>query len=170
MNSTPLDSSMARADISASVNKYIPKLNNGDWKIRKEGIDAIELLLTQNNNKIKLDGLYDFISVLKSKINDPNKTLVKIFITFAGRFVEACGKDIKNHCKPILLSIISHLSDKQGIVRSEANTSIDKIAGILGKEQVINCMLGFICEDSVEMKVNILNYIFCNPDGFKKCD
>ena len=98
---------MARADISASVNKYIPKLNNGDWKIRKEGIDAIELLLTQNNNKIKLDGLYDFISVLKSKINDPNKTLVKIFITFAGRFVEACGKDIKNHCKPILLFNIS---------------------------------------------------------------
>jgi len=43
----------------------IPKLNNGDWKIRKEGIDAIDLLLTQNNNKIKLDGLYDFISVLK---------------------------------------------------------------------------------------------------------
>lgn len=40
----------------------------------------------------------------------------------------------------------------------------------MGKENVINCMLGFLNEESVEMKINILNYIVVNPDGFKKCE
>ena len=35
---------------------------------------------------------------------------------------------------------------------------------------VINCMNGFLSEDSIEMKIDILSWIVANPDGYKKSD
>lgn len=99
----PIDT-LPRVDISTAISKLLPKLTDSNWKVRKEGLDALELLLTQSNNRIKID--YDLVTALKTRINDPNKSLAKGFLIFSGNFVVACGKDIKSHCKALLASVI----------------------------------------------------------------
>lgn len=163
----PVDS-LPRVDISVPVSKLLPKLSDGNWKVRKEGLDGLELLLTQSNNRIKID--YDLITALKTRINDPNKSLAKGFLTFSGRFVVACGKDIKPHCKAMLASVIGNLSDKQNLVRNEANIAIEKFSSIVGKDSIINSMQEFLNNESIEMKINILSYIIGNLEDFKKSE
>lgn len=70
-----------------------------DWKNRKEGLESLEKLLNENNNRIKIDGLYDLIAALKARLSDSNKSIVRGYIGFVGKFAEACGKDIKNQAK-----------------------------------------------------------------------
>jgi len=41
----PIDT-LPRVDISGPISKLLPKLNDGNWKVRKEGLDGLELLLT----------------------------------------------------------------------------------------------------------------------------
>lgn len=55
-------------------------LNNSDWKKRKEGLEMLQNLLIQNYNKISLKGLEDLITILKNKLSESNKGLIRNFI------------------------------------------------------------------------------------------
>lgn len=44
VSENPLDS-IPRVDISGEVSKVLKKLNDPDWKVRREGIDALEQIL-----------------------------------------------------------------------------------------------------------------------------
>ncbi len=66
------------------------KLNdNSNWQNRKESAEKLikyfSQLDKQNPNvKITSSLLYDFLGILKSRISDPNKQLIKIFVTLVG--------------------------------------------------------------------------------------
>lgn len=66
----------------------LKKLGDNNWKERKDALEELEKVLTANNSRIKLDGLYDLIAALKPRLADSNKTLVKGFLAFIGRFCE----------------------------------------------------------------------------------
>ncbi len=88
------------------------KLGDKDWKVRKEGQENLEALLQQNNNRVKLEGLYDLIAAMKPRLTDPNKGVARAYINFCGKLVEAIGKDFKPQAKIILYPLITNLSDK----------------------------------------------------------
>jgi hypothetical protein len=59
-----------------------------------------------------MNGLTDLITALKSRINDPNKSLCKMFISFTAHLIESVGKDIRIHSKVLILALIEVLADK----------------------------------------------------------
>jgi hypothetical protein len=71
------------------------------------------------NNRIKIDGLSEFINILKAKIKDSNKGVSRIAIAFTAKFAEACGKDIKMYSKILLCPLIENLADKNSLNRQE---------------------------------------------------
>lgn len=103
----------------------IPKLTNNDWKIRKEGLENLEELLKVNQYRIKCDGLLDFWPILKARIIDSNKSIVRGFVPFTAKFFEAAGKDIKMHAKDLVRALIQNLSDKQNMIRTDVIVSLD---------------------------------------------
>lgn len=66
------------------------KLNdNSNWQNRKESAEKLIKYFSQldkqnPNTKITSSLLYDFLSILKSRISDPNKQLIKIFVSLVG--------------------------------------------------------------------------------------
>lgn len=46
--------------------------------------------------------MFDLFAALKPRIVDPNKSLVRGFVGFTARLIEACGKDIKPHSKTLI--------------------------------------------------------------------
>lgn len=66
------------------------KLNdNSNWQNRKENAEKLikyfsQLDQSNPNAKITSSLLYDFLGILKSRISDPNKQLIKIFVTLVG--------------------------------------------------------------------------------------
>ena len=57
--------SLPRADISKALEGLLKKLSDKDWKIRKEGLEALEDLLKSKGNRINCNSLHEFIGLLK---------------------------------------------------------------------------------------------------------
>jgi cytoskeleton-associated protein 5 len=165
----PLDS-LPRADISNEANKLLKKMGDAQWKTRKEGLDALESLLTSNNNRISSNNLHDLVACLKQRLNDPNKSLARGFITFVGKFVEACGKDVKQYSKTLLTPLISNLSDKQGMIRTDVLSSMDKFSAIIGADNIINLSPTFLANESFEMRIELIGWLIKNSESFPKSD
>lgn len=68
--------------------------------------------MNQNQHRVLMNGLTDLITALKGRINDPNKSLCKLFISFTAHLVESTGKDIRMHSRVLILSLIEVLADK----------------------------------------------------------
>ena len=77
---------------------------------------------------------------------------------------------MKPHSKTLLLPIISNLSDKQTLIRNEAMTALDKFSNVVGSDIIINCMVSYLTEDSIELRKSIILWILNNPEGFKKSE
>jgi hypothetical protein len=58
---------LPRVDISKEVALFVKKLTDGNWKVRKEGLEALEGLLAKNI-RIQITGLYDLIIALKLRL------------------------------------------------------------------------------------------------------
>jgi len=166
----PLDS-LPRADISNEVAKFLPKINDAaNWQLRKEGIESLDALLNQNQHRVLMNGLIDLITALKSRINDPNKSLCKLFISFTAHLVESAGKDIRMHSKVLILSLIEVLADKTEAIRKEGVQSLTRIGNVLGMDMVVNCMGQPLESDKVEFRAEVLNFLLNHEDFLNKIE
>ena len=103
---------LPRADISNETDRIIKKLNDVQWNKRKEGIEELDKLLAQNGNRIQINGLADLFNLVKTKMGDQNKGVIRPMISIVGRLAEACGKDFKVYGKQLIPGLIGYLSDK----------------------------------------------------------
>lgn len=112
LGKNPVDN-LPRANIANEANALLPKItDNKDWKKRKEGCEDLMKIMSQNNNRIKTDGLYDLINAIKARLSDSNKSVVRMYLGFVGTFAKACGTPIKTHAKLLIPPLINNLSDK----------------------------------------------------------
>mmetsp|Transcript_38603 Transcript_38603/g.34302 ORF Transcript_38603/g.34302 Transcript_38603/m.34302 type:complete len:614 (+) Transcript_38603:797-2638(+) len=168
-NSNPLDS-LPRADISQEANKLIKKLSDKDWKVRNEAIESLDQILTQSHNRIQTNGLYEFVNVLKTRLNDNNKSQLKLVLPFIGKFGAAMGPGAKTYAKIILPELLRNLSDKQSAVRNEVLAALDKWAKEVKNETIVSLALPMLSIESPEMRTEVINWILRNPDGLVKND
>ena len=169
VESNPLDS-LPRADISKDADKIIKTLSNSDWKVRKEGLEQLEQLLTSNNNRISPNGLHDLVNALKARLSDPNKALVRSFIGFVAKFTGALGKDIHRYSKTLIIPLISCLSDKQVLIRQEAQACLEKIGSEVGQDAIVTAALASIGQENPEMRSEIINLALKHADCLFKVD
>ena len=167
--SNPLDS-LPRADISKEAEKIIKSLGNTDWRVRKEGLDQLEALLTANKNRISPNGLQDLIVALKTRLTDSNKALARGTINFVGRLTGALGKDIQRYSKTLIPPLISNLSDKQAQIRQDAIACLEKIGNEVGQDAIISSALPMIAQDNPEIRTEVINYVLKYADFLPKVD
>jgi predicted Rossmann fold nucleotide-binding protein DprA/Smf involved in DNA uptake len=99
-----------------------------------------------------MNGLGDLITALKGRVNDPNKQLCKLFISFTAHLIESAGKDIRIHCKVLILALIEVLADKTEAIRKESVQALTRIGNMLGMDLIINCMGQPLESDKVEFR------------------
>lgn len=101
------------------MNKHLKKLNDSsNWQNRKESCEKLTSYLVNlrkenTNAKITSHLIHDFFGTVKSRISDPNKQLIKNFITLVGEiFLALHEKEAKLQCKSFVQELISSFSDK----------------------------------------------------------
>ena len=67
------------------------QFKNKDWKIRKKAGEDVEGLIKEAGMRIEPTGINDLMSALKGGMTDPNKAVVKAFISLTGLVAEALG-------------------------------------------------------------------------------
>ena len=96
VNNKIIDSLFPRQDISKKITpKMLKDLNEGKWQEKKEIIDQISQIIISHNKKILPNGLSEFVSILKQKLKDSNKNLVRFLIQFIILFSESLGNSLK---------------------------------------------------------------------------
>jgi len=162
--------SMPRADISKDVEKNLRKLLDNDWKVRKEGLDNLDTIVTLTGCRILPNGLNELVGILKSRLSDNNKSQAKSFISFIGKLATSLGPDAKVYTKVLLPELIKNLSDKQAAIRQETLSSLNKFSAEIGSTILINHMLPFLAQENPEMRIEILNWILASNDNLAKAD
>jgi cytoskeleton-associated protein 5 len=166
-----LDEALPRANISAALNsKLVEKISDSNWKLRKEGCEAVEAILEQNGMRIMPTGLRDLFKALEGRMNEPNKSLLRGFLSLVIKLAEAIGNECKQYSKFIMPGLLNNLADKQTLVRQEALAAIDKWAHEAGAEYVISYSCEILKQENPELRSELINWLLAHKDSLPKVD
>ncbi|KRX03011.1 Armadillo-type fold [Pseudocohnilembus persalinus] len=93
-----------------------------------------------------------------------------MFIAFIGRFAEAGGKDVQKYAKIIIPALLSNLSDKNSLNRSETIQCLQIWGEIIGMEQIFQQLPSFLAVDSPDMRIEVFNLMLKNPNILEKLE
>ena len=148
------------SDISKKITPQILKnIAEGKWSEKKEGCEQIEKILKEANMKILPNGLNELMNLIKKKLTDGNKNIVKMIINLLGQLIEALKHHFKQWTKSIAMNLIPNLSDKNQIFRNEIQTCFDKWVQFCGFETLIIYVPPFLKNENVEIRSELFNFI-----------
>lgn len=92
-------------------------MNNNNWEKRRDSAEALTSIIVENDGRVTITCVHDLVATLKTRINDPNKSLIKTFVHLTGLvFGSINDRDLKNYAKTFIGLLAEGFSDK-----SEAN-------------------------------------------------
>ena len=147
-------------DISKKITKEILKdIDEGKWVEKKEAVEKLEKIISETNMKILPTGLNELFDLIKLKLSDCNKNLVKILISLLGKLIESLKLGFKNWTKNIALSLIPNLADKSLVIRNECLNCFDKWVENTGLETLIVYFPQFLKTENIESRIEIMKFI-----------
>lgn len=157
-----------KANISNLItSSLIASLSDNNWKVRKETLEKIETIIKKS---IAPTGLADLVRQLKNRLLDANKTIVKLALTVIGKIAEGLGSECLGFSKIIIPTVLGNLADKQNILRQEAKCALDKWGKNAGYEHIINLSGSVLCQESPEIRQELLVLIINNRESLRKSD
>lgn len=115
---------LPRSEISDKITSdLVSKLEDKNWKIRKEGLDEVTAIL--NEAKFILPNIGELSSALRGRLNDSNKILVLQTMGILQQLATAIGPNIKQHVKNLGMPIITVLGDSKANVRAAALVTLN---------------------------------------------
>lgn len=92
-------------------------------------------MINEYGDKISLgNSVYDLLSTLRVRINDPNKQLIKVFIQLTGLVFGILGeREVKANAKNFICALAEGLSDRNEQNRKEMVASLNRIGEASGK-------------------------------------
>ena len=154
---------LKRIDLTKEIpNSLLNDISKGKWNEKKEAIEFLHKLLDKCNNYISVNGLDNLFQLIKDKLKDGNKNLVKLIIELLSHFIEALGPQIKKYSKTIILSLLSNLSEKTPQVREECIKCIQKWTKCQNFEIFCVHFPKLLNNDNFEMRCSILDLLMEN--------
>lgn len=115
---------LPRSEISDKITSdLVSKIEDKNWKIRKEGLDEVTAIL--NEAKFILPNIGELSSALRGRLNDSNKILVLQTMGILQQLATAIGPNIKQHVKNLGMPIITVLGDSKANVRAAALVTLN---------------------------------------------
>ena len=157
------------SDISKKITPQILKnISDGKWAEKKDACEQIEKILCDANMKILPNGLNDLMNLIKKKLLDGNKNIVRMMVCLLTQLIEALKQGFKQWSKYMALNLIPNLSDKNQILRNECQICFDKWVEFVGFDSLIIYFPPFLKNDNVEIRTEIMNFIKKYKNKFNK--
>ena len=135
----PMEDLVPRQDISAKLGDDLcAKLNDKNWKIRKEGLDELKEIIS--SAKFITSDLAGLPASLAPRTTDANKILAVQAIETIGNLAMAMGPHTKTNIPHLLPPVLAALADSKANVRQACVNTINTIM----KETSVRDML--VCD------------------------
>ena len=121
-----LDLLVPRVDLGALVSeKLLKRMQDDNWKERKEAMDEVELLIKQANSRIqaKDGGVLEVLG--KWRLVDKNKNLSRDALALLALFCQAMGKPISAYRDKVVPNLFVCLADSKKLVKDEAMKTVE---------------------------------------------
>ena len=155
------------------MSNLIPKslikmINRGKWNEKKEAIDFIHNVLDKENNNIPSFDLKELLNLIKEKLKDGNKNLVKLILELLSHLIDTLESHINNYSDFLIPPLLSNLSEKNIIIKQECLKCIRK--WIKYQDFKIFCYYfpQLLINDNYEMRNSILDLMIENCNLIKK--
>ena len=156
---------LKKTDISKEIpNQLLIDIDKGKWNEKKEGIEFLHKLLDKSNNNISINGLDNLFILIKNKLKDGNKNLIKLIIELLSHLIDSLGNQIKKYSKSIIPSLLSNLSEKNQQIREECIKCIQKWSLCQNFEIFCYQFPKLLLNDNYEMRLSILDLLIKNCD------
>uniref|UniRef100_A0A3P8X5N1 Cytoskeleton associated protein 5 n=1 Tax=Cynoglossus semilaevis TaxID=244447 RepID=A0A3P8X5N1_CYNSE len=114
---------LPRTDIGDKITSVlVSKLEDKNWKIRKEGLDEAAAIISEA--KFITANIGELPLALKGRLGDSNKILVQQTLTILQQLATAMGGGLKQHVKALGFPVITVLGDSKANVRAAAMTTL----------------------------------------------
>jgi len=147
----------------------MPLFNDKDWKKRNEAAEKVTEIIKAANMRIKPDVINELMDMVKQRMKDPNKAVVKAYIQLICTLVEALGPNSRAFSKKILPPMMENMADKSTLVRADTVVGMDRWATECGAELVITLGAPMVSLDNPELRTEMLQWIIKNKDSIKLC-
>lgn len=86
--------------------------DNANWENRKNAAESLSSLIEQGG-KIPSASMSELLATLKTRVNDPNKQLIKVFVHLTALvFGILSERELKQCYKQFVLVLVEGLNDK----------------------------------------------------------
>jgi len=134
----PMEDLVPRQDISSKLNDELcGKLNDKNWKIRKEGLDELKDIVS--SAKFITADLAGLPASLAPRTTDANKILAMQAIEMIGNLSLAMGHHTKPNIPHLLPPVLAALADSKTNVRQAAVNTINTIMKETSVRDMIVC-------------------------------
>ena len=154
-------------DISDKITENMIKdLKEGKWFEKKNAIEQIERIITQNKHNVISKNLNELFYIIKNNLNDGNKNIVKLSIKLASEFLDALlpGTNSKLFIDIVLSSLISNFSENKNSIKDLAVNCVNKIIELIGIDSILNNFNIQLKTDNFDIRNEILKILLKNKD------
>ncbi|RCH84599.1 stu2 protein, partial [Rhizopus stolonifer] len=148
----------SRVDISKQLNRAVAQCGDNNWKIRKEGLDIVQGLLSANP-RLKPTLSIDFLDVLKERLNDSNKLLQIQAIEITGQLVSTMGKLFERYVRMFVDPVVNVLSDNKTHVRTAGISTLEEFRQACGMEPLIPSFGNALSNESPVLRKELLCWL-----------
>ncbi|KAK9719768.1 hypothetical protein K7432_004569 [Basidiobolus ranarum] len=153
-----LDDLFPRVDISSQINsKLLKQLEDGNWKVRKEGLEEIQKILEATNKRIK-PNVGDLPGALKGRLGDSNKNLVIMTLEILSTMSVAMGQPFEKPCRIVLPSVLGCLSDNKAHIRTAAISALDSFHETCTLAPMVPAIGTALAPDSPVLRKDLLKW------------
>lgn len=153
-----IESLFPRVDISGPLNKTVAECGDANWKIRKQGLDAVMSIIEGANNRIKPSLGAEFPGVLKQRLNDSNKNLQVNAVEITGLLAVAMGQPFDKYVKTFVGPVIAVLSDNKANVRAAGVTTLENIRKTCSMEMMAPVIGTSLANETPALRKELLNW------------
>ena len=158
-----------RVDISKKITPNLLKdIKDGKWPEKKEACEAIEKIIIDANMKILPNGLNDLFNLIKTKLGDGNKNIVRMSIGLLSKLIESLAGGFKQYSKNIALALLPNLADKMQILREECQMCLEKWVTFVGFDTIVYYVPNYLKTENFDIRTEILSFLNQNKDKFTK--
>uniref|UniRef100_H3CGY6 Cytoskeleton associated protein 5 n=1 Tax=Tetraodon nigroviridis TaxID=99883 RepID=H3CGY6_TETNG len=102
--------------------ELVSKIEDKNWKIRKEGLDEVAAVISEA--KFITASVGELPVALKARLGDSNKILVQQTLSILQQLAAAMGAGLRQHVKALGFPIITVLGDSKANVRAAAMATL----------------------------------------------
>jgi len=141
-----------------------------EWKVKAKAAEKVEVILKEAGMRIKPEGIGPLMECMKQGMKESNMAIIKPYLKLMGSLAEATGEPIHKYTKKCLVPMLTHLSNKQPLIRAQVVAPMTLWAEAAGDHKVMDQLFGLLKDANPEFRSEVFTWVLERKPALAKVD